>query len=106
MQWIASHERMECCAQAETVVDAQTAFDAYAPDLVLLDLGLDGGNGLDFLHWLKSRSEHPPVIVLSQCDENRFAPPCLAAGARAFVSKSSATEDLEPAIQTVIDGGC
>lgn len=106
VEWIASQDQLECCAEADTVADAQSAYDTCSPDLVLLDLGLDGGNGLDFLQWLNTRSAHPPVIVLSQCDEDRFAPPCLAAGARAFVSKSSATEDLQPAIDTVIHGGC
>jgi DNA-binding NarL/FixJ family response regulator len=58
------------------------------------------------LHWLSGRETKLPVIVLSQYEEARYAAPALEAGARGYVSKAAATEELQPAINAVLDGQC
>ena len=106
VNWIAGQTELECCGEAESVSEAQTAVQQHQPDLVLLDLFLKGGDGFDFLDWLKSGLSKLPVIILSQYEEQRYAEPSLHAGARAYVSKAAATEELQSAITAVLNGEC
>lgn len=107
LNWIASQEDLEACAEAATVSAAIEAVHSSHPDLVLLDLNLDGeSSGLDFLRWLKGRASRLLVIVLSQYEEQRFADSVLEAGARGYVSKAAATDELQPAINAVVNGQC
>jgi len=46
-----------------------------------------------------------PVIMVSVQPENQYASRCLRAGATAYVNKNSASEELAPAIQKILDGG-
>src|SRR5436309_9895086 len=105
VNWLADQEELECCGQAETVSEAQDAVNSGHPDLVLLDLFLDqDSHGFDFLRWMEATLLQLPVIVLSQHEESEFAYSALDAGARAYVSKAAATEELHPAISAVFDG--
>ena len=106
VNWISQQDELECCGEAGSVPDAQSAVKAQRPDVVLLDLSLDDSTGFDLLHWLSARESKLPVIVLSQHEESRFATPALKAGARGYVSKDAATEELHPAINAVLDGRC
>ena len=107
VNWIATQENLEACAEAATVSAAIEAVRSSDPDLVLLDLNLDGeSSGLDFLRWVKSQGLRLFVIVLSQYEEQRFANIALRAGARGYVSKAAATDELQPAINAVLDGQC
>src|SRR5436190_23236228 len=94
VSWIARQEQLECCGEADTVADAQTAVDAKQPDLLLLDLSLGKGTGFDLLRWLQDRQLKLPVIILSQYEESQYANPALEAGARGYISKGVATEEL------------
>ena len=106
VNWIGRQEQLECCGEAETVPDAQSAVDTQEPDLLLLDLSLSGSTGFDLLRWLSGRQSKLPVIVLSQYEEAQYATPVLEAGAQGYVSKGVATEELLPAINAVLDGQC
>jgi DNA-binding NarL/FixJ family response regulator len=105
LNWIASQEDLEAVAEAATISDAIDAVHSSHPDLVLLDLNLDGeSSGLDFLRWLRGQDSRLFVIVLSQYEEQRFADIALEAGARGYVSKAAATDELQPAINAVLNG--
>ena len=106
VNWIAGQEALECCGEAETVPEAQTAVREHHPDLILLDLFLEGGDGFDFLHWLQVGLSKLPVIILSQYTEQQYALASLHAGARGYVSKAAATDELHLAIDAVLDGDC
>ena len=106
VNWIGRQEQLECCGEAETVADAQSAVDAQHPDLLLLDLSLGKGTGFDVLRWLNNRQSKLPVIILSQYEESQYATPALEAGARGYISKGVATEELLPAINAVFEGHC
>jgi len=106
VNWIAGQEKLECCGEAESVPEAQSAVRTQQPDLILLDLFLNEGDGFDFLHWLRVGLNKLPVIILSQYTEQQYALASLHAGARAYVSKASATEELHLAIDAVMGGDC
>jgi DNA-binding NarL/FixJ family response regulator len=106
VNWIAGQEQLECCGEAQSVPEAQTAVREHQPDLILLDLFLEGGDGFDFLHWLQVSLSKLPVIILSQYTEQQYALASLHAGARGYVSKAAATDELHLAIDAVLDGDC
>ena len=106
VDWIGRQDQLECCGEAETVADAQSAVDSQQPDLLLLDLSLRKGTGFDLLRWLNDRQLRLPVIILSQYEESQYAAPALEAGARGYISKGVATEELLPAINAVFEGQC
>ncbi|MEP3435391.1 MAG: response regulator transcription factor [Hoeflea sp.] len=53
------------CDRAATVEDAKHFASASAYDLVILDINLPDGSGLDFLKWLRQRKDTVPVLVLT-----------------------------------------
>ena len=71
------------------------------PDLMLLDINMPGRSGFEVLKDVRKSYPHLPVIMVSVQPENQYAMRCLQAGATAYVSKSSASEDLVPAIKDI-----
>ena len=96
---------------AETGGDALEALGARAtnpeeivqPDLILLDLGLPDGSGLDVLRTIRSVPElrTAPVVVLSCSDDETVMQQCLEAGANAFVAKSANYDDFHALVRRV-----
>ena len=74
-------------------------------DLLMLDLELPDGNGLDILQDIKHARPNLHVLVLSGTGEDKFAVPALNAGASGFVSKTGPVRELTSAIQKVLGGG-
>ncbi|MDR3713374.1 MAG: response regulator transcription factor [Puia sp.] len=73
------------------------------PDLMLLDINMPGRSGFEVLKDVRKSYPHLPVIMVSVQPENQYATRCLQAGATAYVSKSSASEDLVPAIKKILE---
>lgn len=94
-----------------TITEAGTADEALASiraarvDLVLLDLGLKGRSGFDLLSDLHREWPEQLVLVLSGYTEVSWARRALGSGARGYVSKTSAAEELEHAVTRVLNGG-
>lgn len=70
-------------------------------DLVLLDLGMPGKDGLETLKELKQEKPNLPVLVLSIYPEEQYAVRLLKAGASGYLTKESAPEELIAAIRKV-----
>ena len=73
------------------------------PDILLLDINMPRRNGFEVLKDVKLTYPLVPVIMVSVQPENQYATRCLQAGATAYVSKSSASEDLVPAIKKILE---
>lgn len=73
-------------------------------DIVILDITMPGGSGLDALGELKSRKPELPVLILTQHPEEQFAVRALKAGALGYVMKIRAPEELMTAIWKVLKG--
>ncbi|MEP6573429.1 MAG: response regulator transcription factor [Gemmatimonadota bacterium] len=74
-------------------------------DVLILDLNMPGGSGLDVLQNLKDSFPDRPVLVLSMHPEEQFAVRVLRAGAAGYVPKGSAPEELVLAVRKVASGG-
>jgi DNA-binding NarL/FixJ family response regulator len=85
--------------------EAMVALNRAAFDLVLLDLNLPGLGGLELLRRLLRLAPKLPVLVFSLHTEAIYATRAMEAGARGFVSKNAAPEELLAAVDTVLAGG-
>jgi len=74
-------------------------------DLVLLDINMEGRNGLDVLQEIHRAHPKLPVLILSMYSEDEFAVRALKEGAAGYVSKRMGSEELLGAIRKVLDGG-
>jgi two-component system invasion response regulator UvrY len=97
--------------EAVEIMEAASGEEALAliereqPDLILLDLNLPALGGLELLKRLVRVSPERPILVFTQHAESIYATKALEAGARGFISKNAAPEELLEAIDTVLAGG-
>jgi len=92
------------CGEAE---DARTALDAIAPlkpDILIVDVSLDGPDGVELLKTIRSRDSKLPVLILSMHDESLYAERALRAGANGYIMKQEATERVLIAIRQILGG--
>ena len=74
------------------------------PDLVIIDLTLKRGNGIDLTRQLSTEGPELPVLILSMHDEKVFSEQVIKAGAKGFVMKSEDTNTILNAIRCVLSG--
>ncbi|MEO0560374.1 MAG: response regulator transcription factor, partial [Bacteroidota bacterium] len=96
---------LEVAGQASDAEEALSLFDSIAPDLVVTDISLPGMNGLELLKNLLTLHPELPVLVVSRHDEELYAERAVRAGARGYVSKLAAGDELVIAIRRVLRGG-
>jgi DNA-binding NarL/FixJ family response regulator len=85
--------------------DAQEAINAILkqkPDVVLLDIHLLNGNGIDVLHSLKKANPSPAVIVLTNYPYQQYRQKCIEDGADFFLVKSTEFDQVVPAFKQLI----
>lgn len=92
------------CGQAAEAREALRAIAVLMPDLAIIDIVLKGSSGLDLLKTLKLQYPKLPVLVLSMHDESLYAERVLRGGAKGYIAKSEATENLVTAIHRVLKG--
>ncbi len=91
--------------EAITAREAAVMYRADRPDVVLLDLNLPNGSGLELLRRLLAEDKLARVVVFSMHSESLYVARALEAGARGYVSKSAPATELMTAIQKVAAGG-
>src|SRR6516164_10190347 len=92
------------CGEAE---DARTATQLIAtakPDILVVDISLNGPDGLDLLKNIRMRYPDLPVLILSMHDESIYAERALRAGAQGYIMKQEATEKVLVAIRRILQG--
>jgi DNA-binding NarL/FixJ family response regulator len=86
--------------EAEDGIAAVAASRRLAPDIVLLDLDMPGGNGASALYDLLALPNVRVLILTMHAEDGRLVP-LLEAGARGYLSKEAAARDLVHAIRVV-----
>ena len=101
---IESESGLTVCGEAATCAAALEAIRTHPPDLMIVDLALDGGDGLDLIKAMKTRHPEIPALVLSMYDEAVYAERALRAGARGYVTKQQLASTVLVAIHRLLDG--
>jgi two-component system invasion response regulator UvrY len=92
-------------AEASNAAHALTLLREGTWDIALVDLNLPGRDGLALLEDLKELTPSLPALVVSAYPEAEFAVRCLQVGARGYLTKDSAPEELAVAAAKVLSGG-
>lgn len=103
-QLINQEPDFDTCAQAGSAQEALDLLEKSTPDIMLVDISLDGVSGLELLKMVKSRHGKVPVLILSMHDESLYAERALRSGAKGYVMKQEATERVLVAIRQVLRG--
>lgn len=98
------HPDLEVAGEAGTVPDALELVREGRGDLLVLDLGMPGGEGLETLQRIQTADPDLPVVILSIHPEDQLAARMLQAGASGYVNKESASESLVTAIRRALRG--
>jgi len=104
VQWLSHEPSLHVCGEAGTLTEARTLIDRDPPDVLLMDLMVNGADGIGFIK--ETRDRHPTVriLVLSMHDEMVYSERVVRNGASGFVMKQQSTRDLLNAIRTVHRG--
>jgi two-component system invasion response regulator UvrY len=92
-------------SDAATGREALLLAQRLAPDLVILDLHLPGLGGIELVRRLIGANAELRILVFSMHAEKMYAARALQAGARGYVSKNSSPEELQTALERVLEGG-
>jgi DNA-binding NarL/FixJ family response regulator len=92
---------IELVGEADCVAQVSELISEQAPDVLLLDIRLPDGNGLDVNRWLGEDVPSVRVIMLTMADEHETADIALRDGARGYLVKGVRPEKLECAIRAV-----
>ncbi len=88
--------------EAGEVQEATDAILKQKPDVVLLDIHLFNGSGIDVLQRLKREKPAPAVIILTNYPYPQYRVKCLEAGADFFFIKSTEFDQVVPALKQLI----
>jgi DNA-binding NarL/FixJ family response regulator len=104
MRMIDGQRDLRCCGQAESIASTPAVVAQCKPDLVLMDLRFKDGEAFGLISALALGQSKPAIIVLTQYDEVLYAERALQAGAKGYLMKAEAAEELLVAIRTVLRG--
>ena len=92
------------CGEAQEMHAALTAIPALKPDILIVDISLNGPDGLELLKNIRITMPHLPVLILSMHDESIYAERALRAGANGYIMKQEATEKVLVALRRILSG--
>lgn len=96
---------LEIVAEADTGDAAVKMFVEHAPDVVIMDLSLPGIGGLEAIRRIIQRKHDARILVFSMHEDTVFVEQALQAGARGYITKTSAPTVLVEAVRQVAAGG-
>lgn len=90
--------------EAATGTQAAAMAERCDPDVVVMDLDMPDGNGLEATKAIVAKAAHPRVLILTMHPEEEHLLPVLQAGAAGYLVKSAADRELVDAIRAVAHG--
>jgi len=103
-QLINQESDMVVCGEAENAQNALELLKKIRPDLAIVDISLQGIDGIELIKKIRVRDTNLPILVVSMHDESLFAERALRVGAKGYIMKQEAIEKMMEAIRRVIRG--
>src|SRR5690606_34810659 len=91
---IEAENDLAVCGEAEGMSQAMQLFHECSPDVVIADISLENGSGIELAKELSAQDENVRILVCSMHEESLFAERALHAGAKGYINKEQATEKL------------
>lgn len=104
VQLINRQQDLMACGECDNAKEIVAAIEVQKPDVILLDLMLNGAGGVDSIKQLCALYPQVRILVLSMHDESVFAARVLRAGALGYVMKQEASGNVIAALRTVLAG--
>ena len=101
---IESESDLVVCGEAEDANEALQMIEQLHPDLVVVDISLRSGHGIDLVRRVHESNPKLKMLVNSMYEEEVYAERALQAGAMGYISKQAARGSLVPAIRTLLSG--
>ena len=100
---LATVRGVEVIGQAGSVDEAVKEVGILKPDVLILDIAMPGGCGIDVLESLEGRAANPVVIVLTNYDYPQYRKKCFGLGARFFFDKSTEFEKVRGVLSNLTE---
>jgi DNA-binding NarL/FixJ family response regulator len=94
----------EVCAEAADEATAIRQYRQVQPDVVIVDISLKMGNGIDLIKRIKAVDANARILVYSMHDEQVYAERALRAGAMGYVTKQKPAQAILHGIRDVLRG--
>ena len=101
---IEQHPGFVVVGEANDGREAVALAGSLLPDVIVMDIGMPNLNGIEAAHRITESSPNIAIVMLSMHSDEAYVLRALKAGARAYLLKDSAEEDLTRAIEAVRDG--
>jgi DNA-binding NarL/FixJ family response regulator len=95
---------LELCGEAQSLDEAVALLEREPADVAVVDISLRGASGLDLIKRIAATHPQTKVLVWSMHEASMYADRAIRAGARAYITKESATEQIVEAIRRVQNG--
>ena len=102
---VAAHPELQLAAEYASGREALAGLAQAAPDVLLVDLGLQDISGLEVIGFVAARYPDCNILVVSIFGDEEHVLPALEAGARGFLLKGALTRDITLDIRELSNGG-
>jgi DNA-binding NarL/FixJ family response regulator len=92
------------CGEADTARAARAAIKECAPDVIIADIGLNQGDGIELVRDVRAHHAQLPILVLSSHDETIYAERMLSVGANGYIMKQVSGEQILESLRCVLEG--
>lgn len=103
-QLIGGEPELIVCGEADSIQQTLIMLNTIAADLIIIDLSLPDGNGLELIRHVLARFPKLSILVSSMHDESMFAERALKLGAKGYISKSANGDEVLKAIKKILNG--
>jgi DNA-binding NarL/FixJ family response regulator len=102
---IESRPELSLCGVAANAAEATRLLAAQPPDVLLTDLGLPDGNGIDLIRTLRTSSPDALAMVITALGDEKTVLGAVEAGAAGYLLKDGSFDEIGDAVQCLLDGG-
>ncbi|MFV1966022.1 MAG: response regulator [Pirellulaceae bacterium] len=101
---VADEPDLEVCGEADDVASALEQLENVRPDVVVVDLSLKRGHGLELIKAIKAQGKRLKILVSSMHDESLYAEHAIRCGASGYINKQEPPDEIINAIRQVLRG--
>lgn len=98
------HPNLKVVGEAGNGIETINQCDKLAPDVVIVDIGIPMLNGIEVTRNILKRNPKTKVVILSMYGDEQTVMAAIKAGARGYILKEDASEEVVKAIQQVVEG--